>query len=443
MKGRTAYELRRRTLDFWRHAPGEPVRMQMAESTVCGGLFAAVDSSQSQMHVRHLQTRIGTYPCATLRTTDLLAVEFEAPWILEQQHTPPAVDSLAVAMGQADAAAQGETTCMRVECVADTAAPGTDVQAELDARKRALLLTLSACEDLTLHDGVCSARGEGPATAARAGRSGGDMMTSREPAIHEDSKLAEAAGWDGRQRETHKYWRQRYKLFSKFDHGIQLDREGWFSVTPEAIARHIANRCQCDLIIDAFAGVGGNAIQFAFTCCHVIAIDIDAKRLQIARNNARVYGVADRIDFVHGDFLALAPSLKADVVFLSPPWGGPDYKAAQVFDLDSMMGGLDGAEILRAALRAAPNVGYYLPKNVGMERVEELAEEAGVALQTEPCYASNGQEKALMAYYGFEEEAGDTEEEEMDHHQDHHDRELVAIDGIVAAVRSKRVHTRF
>lgn len=42
--------------------------------------------------------------------------------------------------------------------------------------------------------------------------------------------------------------------------------DSWFSVTPEKIARHIADRCQCDLIIDAFCGAGGNAIQFAFTC---------------------------------------------------------------------------------------------------------------------------------------------------------------------------------
>jgi len=42
--------------------------------------------------------------------------------------------------------------------------------------------------------------------------------------------------------------------------------EGWFSVTPEKIARHIAKRCRCDVIVDAFCGVGGNTIQFAFTC---------------------------------------------------------------------------------------------------------------------------------------------------------------------------------
>jgi trimethylguanosine synthase len=61
-------------------------------------------------------------------------------------------------------------------------------------------------------------------------------------------------------------------------------------------------RCQCDLIIDGFCGVGGNAIQFAFTCERVIAIDIDPHKIQLARQNAAVYGVEDRIEFIVGDF---------------------------------------------------------------------------------------------------------------------------------------------
>jgi len=67
-----------------------------------------------------------------------------------------------------------------------------------------------------------------------------------------------------------KYWHQRHRLFSLFDEGIQMDPEGWYSVTPESIAMHIAERCRCDVIVDAFCGVGGNAIQFAFTCNHVV-----------------------------------------------------------------------------------------------------------------------------------------------------------------------------
>ena len=44
--------------------------------------------------------------------------------------------------------------------------------------------------------------------------------------------------------ELRKYWFQRYRLFSKFDQGIWMDKEGWFSATPEKIAKHIAERCR-------------------------------------------------------------------------------------------------------------------------------------------------------------------------------------------------------
>ena len=100
-----------------------------------------------------------------------------------------------------------------------------------------------------------------------------------------------------------KYWSQRYVLFRRFDEGAMLDLEGWYSVTPESIALHIALRCLfglhstsssssysspsssstsiCEIsssfeesgevtlpkahavVVDAFCGVGGNTIQFA------------------------------------------------------------------------------------------------------------------------------------------------------------------------------------
>jgi hypothetical protein len=39
-----------------------------------------------------------------------------------------------------------------------------------------------------------------------------------------------------------KYWCQRRRLFSRFDMGVQLDSEGWFSVTPEIIANRVAQQ---------------------------------------------------------------------------------------------------------------------------------------------------------------------------------------------------------
>lgn len=60
-------------------------------------------------------------------------------------------------------------------------------------------------------------------------------------------------------------------------------------------------------------------------------------KIEIARHNAAVYGVENHIEFIQGDFLKVGPTLSADVVFLSPPWGGPDYLTAEVFDLETMI----------------------------------------------------------------------------------------------------------
>lgn len=124
---------------------------------------------------------------------------------------------------------------------------------------------------------------------------------------------------------------QRHSLFPAYTRlPLLLDDTGWFSVTPAALAEHIAERCRCDVILDAFCGVGGNAIAFARTCERVIAMDNDLTRLRIARHNALHYGVADRIEFVLADYIEWAKEYQRrgahereeiDVVFLSPPWG--------------------------------------------------------------------------------------------------------------------------
>ncbi|XP_026231051.1 trimethylguanosine synthase [Anabas testudineus] len=202
--------------------------------------------------------------------------------------------------------------------------------------------------------------------------------------------------------ELAKYWAQRYRLFSRFDDGIRLDREGWFSVTPERIAEHIALRVEhsfkdSQLVIDAFCGVGGNAIQFALTGKRVLAIDIDPVRLDLARHNAMVYGVADQVDFLQGDFLQLASRLRGDVVFLSPPWGGPDYLTAEVFDIKTMMDP-DGFEIFRLAKLISDNIVYFLPRNADMDQIASLAGPGG-KVEVEQNFLNN-KLKTMTAYFG-------------------------------------------
>ncbi|GJQ78943.1 hypothetical protein Trydic_g110 [Trypoxylus dichotomus] len=166
-----------------------------------------------------------------------------------------------------------------------------------------------------------------------------------------------------------KYWLRRFSLFNRFDQGIKLDEESWYSVTPEEVAKHTAQRLKCNIIVDAFCGAGGNSIQFAQTCSKVIAIDIDPKKIELARNNAQIYGVTDRIEFIIGDFLVLCDKLIADVVFLSPPWGGPSYLSLPTYDLEQFLQPVPLSTLMVSARIITKNIAIFLPRNANTHPV--------------------------------------------------------------------------
>ncbi|XP_044441255.1 trimethylguanosine synthase isoform X1 [Triticum aestivum] len=229
-----------------------------------------------------------------------------------------------------------------------------------------------------------------------------------------------------------KYWAHRHSLFSLYDRGVRMDAEGWYSATPEAIAAAQAARAApAGLVLDAFAGVGGNSIQFAArrvpaapfrfrvarllrsrtvnivagilcSCrgCYVVAVEIDPRKVELARHNARIYGVEDMIEFVVGDFFLLAPYLKADLVFLSPPWGGPAYNQTPVYTLD-MLKPKDGHAVFQAAQKIAPNIIMFLPRNVDISQVEELSWLSSPPLdfESEESYVQH-RFKGITAYFG-------------------------------------------
>ncbi|TFK17803.1 S-adenosyl-L-methionine-dependent methyltransferase [Coprinopsis marcescibilis] len=213
-----------------------------------------------------------------------------------------------------------------------------------------------------------------------------------------------------------KYFSQRYRLFSLYSEppGCLLDEEGWFSVTPERIATQIAERCRCDTILDAFCGVGGNAIAFAQTCNRVIAVDTSPTRLALARHNAQIYGVADRIEFILADYVSFASSIASrtqsrpiDVVFLSPPWGGVDYLSGSSNDksdsqqhpsysLDAILP-IPGAELFDLSRKITPNIAFYLPRNTNLNEISKLVPNESVEVEEE---WMGSKLKALTCYFG-------------------------------------------
>jgi trimethylguanosine synthase len=147
--------------------------------------------------------------------------------------------------------------------------------------------------------------------------------------------------------DINRYWHQGYSIFSKYDEGIWMTDDAWFGVTHESvalkIAAHVAQAAPKEraVIVDAFCGVGGNAIAFALSgrWKRVYAIEKEAATLACAKHNAEIYGVGDKITWFEGDCFdifglktgkenstALA-ALARDhgIIFASPPWGGKSY----------------------------------------------------------------------------------------------------------------------
>ncbi|XP_050538500.1 trimethylguanosine synthase-like [Daktulosphaira vitifoliae] len=141
--------------------------------------------------------------------------------------------------------------------------------------------------------------------------------------------------------------------------------KSFYSVCPEILSTHIALRCPgLDVAMDPFCGAGGNVIQLAKRYTRVIAVDIDAKKLEFAERNAEIYGVRDKVTFIQGDFFGIAETLKKykpRVILTSPPWGGPSYKKHEVYSLEKNMcneykgGGKKLFDLLRSIV---PNVAH-------------------------------------------------------------------------------------
>ncbi|KAI3655131.1 hypothetical protein MP228_000511 [Amoeboaphelidium protococcarum] len=229
-----------------------------------------------------------------------------------------------------------------------------------------------------------------------------------------------------------RYYRKRYHLFSRFDDGIRLDDESWFSATPEIISKHHARHVVSRIIqrrvnqlpsvdnntgkmvvlvnvVDAFSGSGSNSIQFALldgsqmsvnhkksgvtvtaaVSIQVTAIELDAQKIANARHNASIYGIDPsstvirwvQADLSQGLEVALTEPINdddielssIDAVFASPPWSGPEYKNEEYYSLSNLYP-MNGHDMIRDFLSVSPNVALYLPRNTN---VQELIEAYG------------------------------------------------------------------
>jgi len=135
-------------------------------------------------------------------------------------------------------------------------------------------------------------------------------------------------------------------------------------------------------------------------------------RLACCRHNAKVYGVAERMEFVLADYYRLIPRLRADVVFLAPPWGGPQYADHDLFDIETMLQP-SMSYLYRMTKTITDNIAILLPKNSDKKQIAHLATlgslsssstnsaaaQTPVECEIETCYYDT-RPKCIVAYFG-------------------------------------------
>lgn len=165
------------------------------------------------------------------------------------------------------------------------------------------------------------------------------------------------------------------------------------------------------VIIDMFAGAGGNSIAFALSgrWDRVIAIEKDQATLACAQNNAECYEVEDgQITWVRGDSFAFLKTLIEEpekvhpdlrvpeattVIFASPPWGGVGYSTDVVFDLYGMQP--YGLKEMHGAYKSMDHA-LYLPRTSDLRQLAKLAPDGQKVEVVQ--YCMEGASKAMVAY---------------------------------------------
>lgn len=198
-------------------------------------------------------------------------------------------------------------------------------------------------------------------------------------------------------------------------------------------AKHAQRKHKPSVVIDLFAGAGGNTIQFALSGAwdRVISVERDAATLACAQHNAEVYEVAEYVTFVHADCfdflnrlvnrpdtlddaLNVRPSpggepeaaealARGVEVFASPPWGGVGYQQADVFDLEAMEP--YSLQHIAAACRPMAHA-LFLPRNGDLRQLASLVPDGAAEKLDVVQYCVKGAAKGLVAYYQPEDSHG-------------------------------------
>lgn len=164
---------------------------------------------------------------------------------------------------------------------------------------------------------------------------------------------------------------------------LKIDKVGKFSITRprDAAVLHKAIREFVDsdthTVCDGTACVGGDTIHFSSAFREVFAWEVDTERFRALKNNINIYGIKN-VTTINGSIVNSTG--ECDLLYLDPPWGGPEYKNNGAVELY-----LDGQNIktlLVSLKKRFRQIAIKVPFNynmpVGSQFVKKISEKINV-----------------------------------------------------------------
>jgi predicted RNA methylase len=159
---------------------------------------------------------------------------------------------------------------------------------------------------------------------------------------------------------------------------LKLTPEGEYSITKRhdskkiiQYMRSLVGSLKGKTIADLTGNVGGDTIMFGLNYKHVDSYEWNPENFDVLKHNVGVYDLKN-VTLHQGDSTELFKK-NVDVLYMDPPWGGPDYKEKK--ELDLLMGKKTVSEYLKDVTEAEWKPGYIfikVPANFAFDSLKIL-----------------------------------------------------------------------
>ena len=151
-----------------------------------------------------------------------------------------------------------------------------------------------------------------------------------------------------------------YSLTFRVDGAVLIPRPETELVVDEALACGVADSSLAALDVGAGSGAIAVAVAVLRPKWRIDAVDVSAEALTVAKDNAALNGVSDRIEFIVSDLFSAVASRMYDLILSNPPYipeGSeqvfPDVRLYEPHS--ALFAGADGLDVIRRLVRQSPS----------------------------------------------------------------------------------------